>query len=241
MKKHIFVSCIFIFTLLFNMASCINSDPVKGNGIIKKISREAGDFKSLQISGPFKVFLMSGNTTKIEIETDENLLEHIETKIVKGKLKVDAKKIMLSTKGINIFITCAVLEKIELSGAVDLVANEKLQFNKLELNISGASSVKAEMNCVELDASFTGGSAAILSGVVSKADFAISGACRFDASEMIVDVANTEVSGTADVQLHIITKLDIKASGASNTRYFGEPEMKCEKSGMASVLKGFKN
>jgi len=58
---------------------------------------------------------------------------------------------------------------------------------------------------------------------------------------MIVDVANTEVSGTADVQLHIITKLDIKASGASNTRYFGEPEMKCEKSGMASVLKGFKN
>ena len=66
-------------------------ETIKGNGQVKKETREVSAFASLLSRGSMNVEISYGNSNKITVEADENLLPYIETTVEDGKLTIKSK------------------------------------------------------------------------------------------------------------------------------------------------------
>src|SRR5688572_6732065 len=67
-------------------------ETVKGNGQIKKETREVSPYTSLLSKGSMNVQIAYGNSNKVVVEAEENLLPYIETTVEDGKLTIQSKK-----------------------------------------------------------------------------------------------------------------------------------------------------
>ncbi len=88
MKKLLFVLFAFISANSFAQ----KWETIKGNGQVKKETREVSNFTSLSSQGSMNVQISYGNSNSIVVEADENLLPYIETTVENGKLLIKAKE-----------------------------------------------------------------------------------------------------------------------------------------------------
>lgn len=115
---------LILFAAITVFASCYNpfNKTVKGNGNIKTEERTVQTFDEIKCSGSYNVELTQGNASAVKIETDENLLPYIETKVNGDELVIrteDDVNIRSSDK-IKVYITTNKLEGFRLSGSGDV-------------------------------------------------------------------------------------------------------------------------
>ena len=223
---------IYLF-LPFNSFSFIG---VKGSGNVIKENRELSAFNAIDVGSAFHVFIKIGEPQSLLIETDDNLIPLIETKVKNGELTISTKKNITTPETMNVYITMAKLTKIELSGASKLIAEDILENDKMEIDLSGASRIKAAIKTHLLELDLSGASNASLSGHSTNLNIDASGASNLKLSELEVAEANIDCSGASNIWLWVLTKLEGEASGASNIYYKGDPQqVNVETSGAASV------
>ena len=88
MKKLLFA----FFALVSLNLSAQPWKTVKGDGNLKKETREVSNFASLSSRGSIDVQISYGTSNSIQVEADENLLPYIETKVENGQLIIQPKK-----------------------------------------------------------------------------------------------------------------------------------------------------
>ena len=81
-----------LFVLISISASAQKWETIKGNGEVKKETRELNSFTSLASQGSMNVQISYGNSNSVTVEADENLLPYIETKVEDGRLMIRPKK-----------------------------------------------------------------------------------------------------------------------------------------------------
>ncbi|HOY32734.1 MAG TPA: head GIN domain-containing protein [Bacteroidales bacterium] len=231
------VNLLLITAIICSITSCSNHDPLKGNGKLLTKDVQVGEFSKLEIEGFFKVILTQGETPKLSIEADENLIEYINVKVSNKKLKIRSKKNIRGSKDISIYLTFNSLDQIMVSGYTSVSSAADLNFDKLNLELSGNCKLDMNLNCVGLNAEISGNSNAALSGAVLTANFDVSGASKVEAFELYIDDLKLNASGNASARVNIINKFDVNVSGAAGVEYQGTPEMKQETSGTATVTK----
>ena len=104
------------------MAGCnlsFNSG-VKGSGVSKSESRDAQDFQEIELEGVGTVNVNVGKEFGVEITTDDNLLELIETTVEAGVLTIRTKESINPTSDLIYEISMPTLGKIEVSGAATI-------------------------------------------------------------------------------------------------------------------------
>lgn len=238
MKKKFYIVYLLLFAAFTcSITSCINNESRKGNGTIVKKEIKIDEFNKIEIAGLFNVFITQGSEAKLEIETDENLIEFIDAKVRSKKLKIKEKKIVSSTKGINIYLTITTLDEITLSGYTSLISSDKLNFDKIAMEASGSSKIKMDINGVDMNTQLSGNSSVELYGNIFTADINASGSANIDALNLNVDDLKLEVSGSAVAKVNVISNFDVKASGSAQVEYQGTPDMKQEVSGTGTVTK----
>jgi len=239
-NKSYFIVLAFITSVSLLIASCNFMGAIKGNGKIVSVDRELnGEFAKVEIEGTYTLNISQGTTPKLRIETDENLIPYIETKVKNHKLIVKNKRRISSAKDIIINLTIGTITDLEASGAVLVRSAGKINFDKFNMELNGASNVLMEMNCVEFNAECNGSSTLKLIGAASDSKIEVSGACDIDNQQMIVENMNLIVNGGAKVIVNVLTKLDVKVNGAAQVEYLGAPEVHKEISGAGSVEKIF--
>lgn len=238
MKKSFYIVYLLLFAVFIcSITSCINNASLQGNGKIIKKEIQVGEFNKIEISGIINVYITQGTAAKLEIETDENLIEFIDAKVRSKKLKIKEKKIVSSTKGINIYLTITTLDQITLSGYTSLISSDKLNFDKIAIEASGSSKIKMDINGVDMNTQLSGNSIVELYGNIYTAGINASGSANIDASNLNVDDLKLEVSGSAVAKVNVISKFDVEASGSAQVEYQGTPDMKQEVSGTGTVTK----
>jgi hypothetical protein len=238
-KIYFIVLMLFASVIMFG-TSCNYIKPIDGNGKFIKVDRELQDeFDAVEISGNFSLVLTQDSLPKLSIETDENLIKYIDTRVKNHKLVIKSKKRLSSAKGITVFLSVNKLKQMELSGAVVLRSSGKINLDEIKMELSGASNVYMDLNCTTLNADMSGSSTLKLIGAASDAEIEASGACDIDNSQMVVENMSLEVSGAGKIVVNVLTKLDAKVSGAAEVEYMGTPEVHKEVSGAGSVNKIF--
>lgn len=207
-------------TLMISLIPCImiacNNKAIKGSGVEKTETRTISEFESIHMASIGDYDVKVGLEPKLVIKADDNILELIKTEMSEKTLIIEQDKGVSNTE-IKFEIQTPNLKKIKTSSVVK-AHFFNLNGETLQLDSSGVSTMK-------------------LQGNVKEFTISSSGLDTLDATALIAQKVKLASSGSGSFQVNAKQSLDIKLSGASKVSYMGEPELKKNISGLASVKK----
>lgn len=214
----------FFLVLLLLFQSC-NFNYKRGNGSITKEEIEFGDFTRISIGGNYEVTLIHSNESKVVIESDENLLQYINTEHYENNLNINNVHNLKSTEGIAVDIYYKKLEKIYSTGASKIANEGILKAGELMINLSGAGAIDLEIETEKVKVNLTGAGVISLSGETDIQETHISGAGGLEAKELLSNECSINLSGLGGAQVHAAEKLEATITGVGGIIYSGNPKV----------------
>lgn len=222
MKTLLHTSLFILLLFITQGNSCLEG---KDYGPKVKETREVADFDEIEVSNGIDVYLTMGSREHLEVEIPEDLLKDLVTEVRGGKLKIYFDRSFNWNNETTVYLQAKKIKKINISGGSDLIGENLLESKNLELNASGGSDIKLEIQVEDLEVEVSGGSDIVLSGV---ADFLIaesSGGSDLKAFELITARADLDASGGSDIKVTVEEELDASASGGADIEYMGNPNL----------------
>lgn len=203
------------FILCFNLFGC-NGYSMRGSGIIKDEQRDIRNFKEIEVAGAYDVVIRYGESYKLQVIGDDNLLQYVKTEVKDNVLYIDSERDMSIRQRIKILIHTPQLEEVSTSGASNIrVMN--FAGKKLQISAAGAGNIYLEGNSEEL--------------LVD-----LSGAVNLKAQKLAAKNVKVEISGASNAEVFSQTALKADISGVGSIVYHGSPEfVKKSISGLGSI------
>ena len=209
-----------------------------GDGNVLKETRKVGSFNSIEVSGAFEVMIKQGDAEEVTIETDRNILPLVRTEVSGSTLKIETRKNVNHTTVLKVYVTVKDLNKIELSGAVNVKTDGKLTVPELSIEGSGASDAKMDIAVQKLRLDCSGASKLKFTGTADDVNMELSGASEIFGFDLAAGNFDIEISGAGNAQINVSKKLHAEISGAGSVRYKGTPtEVDQSISGAGSIKK----
>ncbi len=214
---------------------------IRGNGNVKTEEHSISPFKELHVSSTINVYVSQGDLKPIRIEGDENLLPYIEIEqdgdelVIKNKMGVNLE----SNGDLKLYVTAPAFRKISVSGAGDIIGENKItSTEEMEIGLSGAGSIRMEVDAPKVTADISGVGSIYLKGQSKDADLTISGAGSAHCYELMAENTSVELSGVGSAEVYASVKIDANASGVGSIHYKGNPTtVNQHVSGVGSVSK----
>ena len=190
---------------------------LRGSGALVTAEMSFRDFSKLDVSHAFEVHLVQSRSYRVVITADDNVMDEVEVSQSGGTLRLGLKRTALS------------FENVTLRAEVSMPTLEGLQ-------LSGASSLRGEVDTDDVRFELSGASHVTLEGRGGDLTLDASGASRADLGDFVVEDADLQVSGASQATVNATGRLDVDASGASQVTYLGNPSLgRIDTSGASSV------
>jgi len=233
MKTRKLIYGLGIIMMATMLMSCDSG--IVGNGDVQTRTKKIDNFDRLEINGNFNVFLEQSGKAGLRIEADENVMDVIKVYESGDKLEIYSELNILRAKKKNLYISFDELEKLELTGAIEIRSEEKLKFKNLMIKGGGAADINLDMKADILKVDIAGAADFDLKGEVEEVELTISGAGGFDLLDLEVEKMKIMISGAAHAKVHVTDELRVEISGAGAVRYKGHPEISRNVSGIGSL------
>jgi hypothetical protein len=237
--KRIFLFLVFSLVLLTSCRDFFGRR-VRGNGKLSTETRTAASFNGVKVSGAIDLYVRQNSSPSIKIEADENLLKYIEIENDGNMLVIHTKRgvNLRPTRSLRVYIGAPAFSRLEASGACDIFSENKISSPEtLNIDLSGASDAKLEVNAPRVDVDVSGAGTVTLKGETR--DFSVDGSGSTDIKCYGLLAENTKVgiSGAGSAEVFASVKLDVDVSGAADVRYKGNGTVSQRVSGAGSVKK----
>jgi len=225
---------IFCFFTILALSSC---DQEMGSGNIVTEKRQTGNFTGISVGGAFEVEIKPGPVTQVEVESDDNVIGFIETKVSGDVLKIRTK----SGTGFNnahfkVYITAPEINSINTSGAANVkVIGQLTSTGKISMDVSGAGKCTASVDAPEIYAQVSGAGNVDISGKTRNYTAKVSGSGDLKSGDLQSENTDVEVSGAGNARVHASISLKAEASGAGNIYYKGGAAVQQKTSGAGNV------
>jgi len=224
----------------------------------RKETRSASDFTGINASSVFNIIVSKGNTESLTIEADDNVMQYVRSEVKNGVLYlyIDNSKQFRNIKILKASIVMKNLDKVTLSGACKLTANDLFTPEKFKIDCSGASSMDVNLNTDILNIEASGASKIqIKAKVAGDTNLSISGASKIQGELKTANlelsssgVCSVELSGSAinfKINMSGVSKImtedfivrtaNVKLSGSSKITVNATVTLKVNASGASSV------
>lgn len=209
------------------------------SGKVVKQTRPVSDFTEIEAGGAFEIFIRQASSPAVIVEADAEIIDQIVTEVVGSKLKIYMKNRpttwMRDIDDMKIYISVKDLKKLDLSGAVEVVTENRLSGTDLKIEASGASEVKLELAMQSLDLNLSGASELTLLGTAGTVRIDGSGASDIEAYDLAVTDLTVYGSGAIEASVTVSGSLKANVSGACTIRYKGNPKVDIHSSGASSI------
>lgn len=172
--------------------SCAEAD--RGSGVVVTESRAMPPFSRLILAGPGQVRVTQGSPSLVEVRTDDNLLDRIETSVVGDTLTLDINGRSLCPTKIEFEVTTDRIDALEIGGFGSIAVTGAVETEELSLSIGGAGDI-------------------ILRGPVEAEALSLSigGFGRIVGEELRADLTYLSMGGSGDMVLGLDT-LDLRST-----------------------------
>lgn len=235
--KFILISaCVIVLT-----NSCYFGDEdffgcVRGNGDIRTSEFHLPDITGVKLRGIGEVIIRHGDEQEIIVETDENLMDYIETDVNGGVWDIDFERCVRNVTRLTVFITVPEVDKLIISGSGSIVGEDPFDGNELETTVSGSGNIEFEFTGNTVDASVSGSGNIDLFGSADFMDVNISGSGDVRAFDLVTQECDVHISGSGDVRCYVEDFLKVRISGSGDVLYKGHPELDVDITGSGSVI-----
>ena len=179
---------------------------IRGSGDVVTETRDLEAFDGIRVESVANVHITMGDTQKVEIEAEDNIIDLIDLRVRRGRLiiSMDDDHSIDTDEGIHINITMPTLRDLELDGVGSFEALD-LNEEDLTIDVGGVGSVELE-------------------GKVDKLDLDVSGVGDVDLRDLVAQEARVRHSGVGHVRVRAEEDLDVRVSGVGSVRYYGKPK-----------------
>jgi len=215
-----------LFILLISTTSCFveGITGIKGNGNVLSEDRTiTNDFNEIKVQQGINLYLTQSNTTKINVEADENILDLLITEVKNNELKIYFEKNVYRAKARNVYLTTNDISKINTSSGASVKSENTLIVNSLDLDSSSGSSIKIYVNSDEVSSSTSSGASIKIYGKTNYFLANASSGSSIDADELKSKEATAQASSGANINLNVSDKLTASASSGGDIDYEGNP------------------
>lgn len=235
MKRTITLVLVVLVALL---AGCTLVS-ISGSGNIVTQEETITGFAKVDVSYAFKVDISQGDAFSVVIRIDDNLVQYLEVVKRGSTLNIGLKSgrsYNIRNATLQAEVTMPELTGLELSGASHVTITGFKSAKGFDVDVSGASSLRGDIEAGDARFDVSGASQVNLSGSAEDVVIDTSGASQVELSAFPVADANVEASGASKATVKPSGRLDADASGASHVYYLGSPTLgKIDTSGASSV------
>jgi Putative auto-transporter adhesin, head GIN domain len=238
MRKVIIIA--LAIGLLASSCVFVGGKRIKGNGVIKTDTRDAGTFHSVEAGGSFDIYLKQDSVYSVKLEGDDNLLPYIKLENRNGLLKIykQSNVRLRPTRAIKIFISAPTFKEVKSSGASDIYSQNTLTSkDQISIRISGAGDMNLTLDAPVVKAGLSGAGTIILKGRTRDFEVSGSGSSNINSYELLAENTSVQISGAGDAKVFASVKLVVSVSGAADVRYKGNATVEKQISGAGSVTK----
>jgi len=212
---------------------------IAGSGIIVTREENITGFDRIDANHAFQVEVRQGETYGVVIRIDDNLEKHLEVVKKGSTLHISFetnRAYFVRNVTLQAEITMPALAGLNLSGASSATITGFTSTKALDIDLSGASSLRGDIKAGNAGFDVSGASRVTLTGSAGDATIEAEGASAVDLSAFAVVDANVDASGASRVTVNPSGRLDVEASGASDVYYLGSPTLgRMETSGASDI------
>ncbi len=228
----------FLFIVIV-LSSCnyMGGKRVRGDGNAASQIRPEKDFRSVEVSGPIKVFLRQGPAYSVEVRADRNLMEYIETSKEGNELRIrPRRRYNLSPRtSIEVFITAPEYEQLSVTGSGKIQSQSLLSSNRIKASVAGSGDVLLEVDAPDVRSSITGSGNIVIKGRAQHQEAKITGSGELHAFDLLTESSKVEITGSGDAELFASKRLDIHIAGSGNVDYKGDPTISKSIAGSGNI------
>ncbi|HEY8893509.1 MAG TPA: head GIN domain-containing protein [Niastella sp.] len=236
MKNFHLALCI---VLLFIVSSSCKK--VTGKGPVVTESRQTATFDGVELRFSADVYFTQANDFKVELQSQENILDEIETTVINNNLVIRTRHSdtrFRTNDGIQIFVSGPDVRSFTVDGSGYIETKGAITPANLQLKVKGSGNIKINnVTTTEVNAEIDGsGMIAVNSGNANRASANIEGSGLIDITGITVKDANASVRGSGNISLFATQTLQASISGSGTIFYKGSPTVTKHISGSGSVV-----
>ncbi len=241
MKKSIKKQTVLIIaTLLLASTSYAQfGKSIRGNGIMKTITRTTTEYDGIKCAGSMDFIIVSGSEGNIKIEGEENLLEYIITEVKNNNLIVKTRKHAnikpSKNKTIKITIPFKDISKVSLAGSGDLWNEDTITATNLDVSLAGSGDIILDIKASFTKASIAGSGDLKLKGDTNNLIAKVAGSGDFHGFDLQANNTEVSVAGSGDAKVISNEVLKARVAGSGDIVYRGKPTLDTKVAGSGSI------
>jgi hypothetical protein len=238
MKKRFLVLASILVALLIGCAPASGQITLRGSGRMVTEEPALSGFDRVRASQAFQIDIRQGETFRVVVRVDDALVDVLRVRKVGDTLEIGLEPgdgYDIRNARMEAEVTMPELRGLDLSGASHVTLSGFRSESVLDLELSGSSSVRGEVEAGETRIDLSGASRARLSGSTRDLQARVSGASTGELSRFAAADARVDASGASEISVNA-RRLQVEASGAAHVTYGGDAAVgRVETSGSASV------
>jgi hypothetical protein len=215
-----------LFLAVTLLAGCSNAISIAGSGDLVTREEAIAGFDKVDASHSFKVEVRQGEAFSVIVRVDDNLVKHLRVVKQGSTLKIGLKPnriYNIRRATMQAVVTMPELTGLDLSGASQARVTGFKSTQALDVDLSGASHLRGDIEAGNARFDLSGASEATLTGSAQDVTIDASGASEIDLTDFPVADAKIELSGGSEAIVKPSGRLDVNASGGSDIYYLGSP------------------
>lgn len=211
-------------------------------------AREVESFTGIALSVPGTLHLRQGEPRSVEVEAPTDVLEHVETTVEGGTLKIRDERdpdgfldVLFGDGGADIeekveaYVTVPTVDGIALAGAGTVLGETPIEASSLDLSNAGSGDMRLEVQVQALEVESAGSGTFDLTGTADRVDMQSAGSGTVEAIDLTVETADVQMAGSGDMRLHVVDSLSAEIIGSGDIEHRGSPTIETSLIGSGEV------
>ena len=236
------LTALLLIGVCISCSSChfLSDRRINGNGVSSTQQRSVGDFHSINAMGSMNVILSQGPVNSLKIETDQNLLEYIETRNNGGTIEIYTREgfDLDPRSGFKVYATAPDFNEITVSGSGKINSTGKItSTDELTTEVSGSGDILIDVDAPRIETHISGSGSSTIKGTTKDFSANISGSGEVHCYDLLSENTEIEIAGSGNAEVYASKSLDVDIAGAGDVRYKGNPSIKQNIAGSGDIKK----
>lgn len=217
----------FFASLLFSACNAnLNlGDGIDGNGNVTTQTRSVeNNFSKIDVSRGLNVTIEQASSYFVEVEADENLQDHITTRVENGTLYITTDENIDEAKAKNIRVKLPTLIAVESTSGSSVSSNGVVKGTDISIETTSGSETKLSLEFDNISCDSSSGSSLTINGKALRLKTDSSSGSTIEANGLLANDIESEASSGSSTRVHPLVSLKGKASSGSSIDYNSTPK-----------------
>lgn len=197
----------------------------KGSGNITTETRTVTeDFKNIKVSDGIEVIVEQADKKSITVEADDNLQQHIITKIENGVLKIEVDETYNATEAPFVKVKMPVINGLNANSGSEIKSQNVLITENINVKSSSGSEINIDVEADFIKLETSSGSTIEVNGKALKSETFSSSGSELNAKNLMANEIIAKAESGSETSVYPILKLEAKASSGGEIDYYKIPK-----------------